>query len=1353
MLGQGRPSSLAIAPALIALALCAVVSVPSPAQELFPSSFGAAPSPPPAATSPAAAANTPVAPAAPPITPINESVRLRITWGGGEAQNWAGQIKLDRGSLSNLKLLGLDADAAGSIWLDNDQVRITSLSPHQSDSFEATANAPKDAKLILKIAAGPAAPAAETEVALVELARRPFQMQLDRQGNSLEIALVPKPTVEISLPRDGQASDSFIFSPGQELRFQVKLDLPPSLQGTTLDLETKLTPARQKDAIWTDKPAKVQVPVSGHPSVDVTVPLPQVEGVYAVHLTISRPSGYFRDKFFAGASAPLAERTFEVTVLGTQPTSPAAGGRWSNVLEIDPTNPRWYERLPTWTQFRRIPGLNFNHGPVGSIRAGAVDRPLGRFVELPPSAAGAEPHWQAYTLPIEAVGVPHMLEIDYPADKEQSFGLSIVEPNSVGVAEGVHRDAGVFVEGFGRAEEKKRQTQRILFWPRTQTPLLVVTNRHASAPAHYGQIRVFKRNGPLAEPVPPAASRNRLIATYLTRPLVAESFNATQAADTSDLIRGGRSIDDAQTAYESAARLAEYVRYGGFNTAVVGSLAEGSSIFPSNRQLFTPRYDSGRFSERVSETDSLEIALRLFDREGLTLVPAIELATPLAQLEALRRAGSPQATGIEPVGPDGRTWFETHGTRGGKAPYYSLLEPRVQQVILDLVAELVARYGNHPSFGGIALQLTSDGYAQLPPPEWTLDDATITRFEQATGGSLNAAGPERFAARYEQLSGPAAEAWRTWRAEQLASFYARLAEVVRGNTDRRLLLTTERLFDHPQIEQRVRPSLTGADNRVSLTFSDFGLDRGRLERIPGLALCPTLYVEPPAPLLDRAVDLEVNAEFARWRQQPSAAPMLASVLYHRPQNVRLAALARGGAPFKVADDLKFACEPVAHGPAVRRPYLQALLNGDPAMLIDGGDLPPLAQDEMLRKVRRAIASLPTSAQVLEVAAQPVIARTYVEPNQSIVLVMNMSPWPATAEVMLDVPRGSSLEPLVAPDQSTDSAPIKSLQLAAGRQPWSVTLEPYDLQVVRVASPGARALEVRTNLSNQAHAELKTYLTDLSTRDLSARRAYPALTNPSFEPLRGALQGWRTATPGAILQLDATAPQHGKTSLYVKSTGGTVIIESDEFTVPATGQLAMTVFARGRNLSQGSELRLCFESVRDGQVYRRFGPVSGSQLQLPNDQWGRPLAILRGDLPSDSQAKMRVVFELEGSGELWLDNVELQDLLFPLPSGFYGKAQAERLQLFKVTHSAQAAYTTDQRITDCLQQLDGYWPRFVMAYTPPPTPKVAMAPPAVRPTNPAQPSAEPLPNGTPANEAEQASPGIGDRLKRIVPGLR
>ena len=574
---------------------------------------------------------------APATTPTAEPFRLRITVGNGEPKKWRGTLRLDRGSLSDLKLLSVDADAAGSAWLDRGELKISSLSPHKADSAEVAVAAASDASLVIDLSSGTTTAPAQARVPLLDLQQRPFKLSLDNQGNALEIVLVPEPNLEVAIAGDRAANDPLIFEPLQQLSFEMSPHLPHQLQGTTLDIQTTLT-LGQKEVLWSDK-QRLAVPVDGsQPRVAVNVPLQQPEGVYTVHIVISRPSGYFRDKFLTGGAPPLAERSFEIVVLDSRPRHEITG-QWTQVLEIDPTNPRWVERLPSWAQFRRIPGLN--HGAVGSLRAGSVDLPLGRFVELPPTTAGTDPHWQAYTLPIEGVGQPHMLQVEYPADKDQQFGLAIVEPNASGVAEGIQRDVGVYVEGLGRSEAQQRQTHRVLFWPRTQSPLLVVTNRDQSAAAHFGVIRVLRQNGVQNARPKSSAMPNRMVATYLARPLASETFGASK---TIVALPGGgsESLDDDQSFYDAATRLADYVRYGGYNTAVVSAMAEGSSIFPCQQLLPTPRYDSGRRSRRLQDSDGLELALRIFDREKLTLVPAFEFATPLPHLEELRRASDPR---------------------------------------------------------------------------------------------------------------------------------------------------------------------------------------------------------------------------------------------------------------------------------------------------------------------------------------------------------------------------------------------------------------------------------------------------------------------------------------------------------------------------------------------------------------------------------------------------------------------------------------------------------------------------------------------------------------------------------------
>lgn len=1334
MFGQGRPSSLGLALAALALALCPWGVGVASGQVL---------------TSPTLRPIT--RPDEPSITPTMEAVRLRVKWGGGEARAWIGTAQLDRGSLTELRFLGDDADAVGSAWLERGQLRIGDLSPHEVNCVEVVAEAMHDAQLVIELASTTMDAPVRAQITIADLSKRSFQLRLDDHGNTLDVAIIPNPSLQISIEPKGRTRDSLVFSPGEQVSFTATFTIPPSLHGTTVDVHASLHPARQTalPPIWSDS-RKLNVPVQGSPSFKLDVPLGQSEGVYTVRVTVSRPSGYFRDRLFTSA-APLAERTFEVAVLGEQAPAVANAGKWTRVLEIDPSNPGWIDRLPNWTHFRRIPGIN--RGPLGNVRVGTVELPMGRFVELPTVVAGGEASWHAYSLPLESVAEPHLLEMDFPVGEEQYLGLTILEPNAAGVVEGVPRNIGIVVEGLGR-DATTTETQRILFWPRTQTPMLVVTNRHPTAAARFGTIRVNRLSGALNDRPAAEVPSQRLVAAYIAKPLVAESFGATQGVTADEPVVAPRSADDMQTFYESANRLSEYLRFGGYNAAVVSALADGSSICPFDTLSCTPLYDSGRLGDRVSESDGLELALRVFDRDGLTLIPAVQFAAPLARLEELRRSSDPKTSGLEWINREGHTWLMDNGARGGLAPYYNLLDPRVQQAMLDTMAELVGRYGHHRSFGGMAVQLTSDGYSQLPPFGWGLDDATIARFEQATGVVMNSAGPERFAARHELLANQYADEWRAWRAVEVAKFYGQLAQIVRGNTDRRLLLTTEKLFDHPLVAQRILPNLRD-ENRVAAALVDLGLDRQLLERNPGITFCPTLYIGSTKPLSDCANDLELNAAFERLRKQPKSAALTGAVLYHRSKEVRLPSIAtRISATMRVASDFQFNGELVGYGALARQPYVQAMNGIDPALLLDGGDLLPLVQDKKLREIRSAIAQLPITAKVSEVETQPVVVRTFTEPGQTTIVVMNLSPWAAKAQVALTLPSSVTLTPLTGTANRLDAPPVKPVTLAGGQQSWNVLLEPYDLQAVRIVASGASVAGVNVDLDSEARPELQAHLADFMNRDVSASRQYQLLANPGFEPLSGGeVPGWTLAeatTGNATIRLDQTAPQQGTTSLYIRNNGNTATVQSDPFSLPATGQLGMMVFARCNAANPATELRLVCEWENRGQRDRREAKVKCAQLVRPNQEWDpRPLAIPYSDLPLDSQGTMRIVFELNGPGEIWLDNVTMYDLLFPLT--WYTNSQAEKLQLVKLTGFAENAFERDQ-ITDCLQLLDGYWPRFVMAYRPPSAQKIAVRPPvpaaAAPPVQQQAPAAAP-----PANQGQQAAPSVMDRIKNWVPRPR
>ena len=156
-------------------------------------------------------------------------------------------------------------------------------------------------------------------------------------------------------------------------------------------------------------------------------------------------------------------------------------------MEINPVNSRWWERL---ANLPLIPGLR--KGPLGNGDAAPWEHPkLGPMVQLGPGGAAPNISWEAYPLPISNPGQPHILEIEYPSDVPQAMGISLLEPNAAGAVMPIGLDSGVYVSDEEAENPPQLAKHRVVFWPRTEAPLLLITNRRAGSRAVYGKITVL----------------------------------------------------------------------------------------------------------------------------------------------------------------------------------------------------------------------------------------------------------------------------------------------------------------------------------------------------------------------------------------------------------------------------------------------------------------------------------------------------------------------------------------------------------------------------------------------------------------------------------------------------------------------------------------------------------------------------------------------------------------------------------------------------------------------------------------------------------------------------------------------
>jgi hypothetical protein len=1262
--------------------------------------------------------------------------RIRIAWGGKQPRMWTGKISLDAGEFRDVAVLGTEPDAPGSIWQEQGSIRIGSISPHLFDGIDVTVIAEPTSQLSVELQPQEGGSPTVVTIPVSEAAQDPAsrslddQGKLDDQGNRILILRTPGDQVRIKTDRK-----DLIFRPGESFSFGVALALDEVEEGTSVDLSAALVDDVSGKVEWS-KDERLAVPVSDSPTSEISIPLPKAEGVYTLRLRAKRPSGFNARFGPLTTTKSMAARDVQIVVF--DPSNRAAGGAttWRQVLEIDPVNPGWWQRLPNWTQVHRLPG--FPMGPLGSTEMVTSHHPLRTLTVLPSTPPPGEPHWRAFPLPVQGLRRPHIVEVEYPVGIEQHLGLSILEANSTGRVEPISRDSGVYVEGSATEPPAELATHRFLFWPRSNSPLLLTVNRHPTAPGLFGRIRVYAcgdRIGAI-NPVPLPNSARRTVAAYFTRPLFPEAFGAPDRVDAAS----GQSVDGWNTFYDGATRLSEYLSYAGYNAAVVSVLADGSSIYPSRLLMPTPRHDTSSTVDGGSDVpkkDVVELLLMSLERRNQSLIPALQLAAPLPRLETKRRATDPRVAGLELIDRNGRTWLDVYSPDRGLAPYYNLLHPQVQAEIVSLVDELLDRYGNHPAMAGLAIQLDGRGFSQLPGLEWGFDDATIAAFERATGIMVPGNGSVRFAQRADYLLGQQREAWQQWRADSLSQFFDTLARRIQVvNPDYQLILTTEMLFTGPGMKSRLRPQVLGR-TKLNEQMLSLGIDAERLAKSPGIALCLSQHEGPSAPLVDRAIDLEINGAARAEQTRIVESTPRTALFEHRPQRLRLHTFDEMS-PFGAQNTFtSLVAEPSPSGAAARRRFIEAIATRDPWIILDGGELLPMGQEDEEREVLTILGQLPRGGSNETVTnQQPIVVRTFEFEGQLYCIVINECPWQADATVTLKAPERTTVDVLGEADPF-DAAGQRSV--IQGTHPLAIRLGPYGIWAGRLSSTDVSVKGIQVAVEPRADEELRARVRDLVDRDLTEPSFYKALTNPGFEPipLAPGVGGWEllgSPNPSAA-SIDTSRPLAGKGCLQIKE----VTVQSPPFKTPPTGQLGLSLNVRAEGTTGQTQLRIIFEANADGEQYRRHTILggNGADAQPLTERWGY-YAFGVEDLPLDSQGLMRVRFELTGPGTVWIDDVLLYDLLFPIPN--YRRSDPERLALVKVQHAAQSAYDSG-RMSDCLRILDGYWSQFVSEYTPLSKPSIA------RPAAPEQPPVA----ETPATEDVKA-PTVGERVKEWIPGF-
>ncbi|MEM6329356.1 MAG: hypothetical protein AAF790_03795, partial [Planctomycetota bacterium] len=1161
--------------------------------------------------------------------------RVRVFLTSEQPSRWSGQFSVEGGALSHLQWLGSEYDAAGNAHLDAGVLNLHLRRPSTRIAFDVTVHSPGaigagTLRGVLNTPGGE--PPQLVEAPVAELLAGTVRRDLGRPGTAWIVQRQAADHLRVQTGRE-----QLVFAPGESFSFEVQAAVPGLTGGAVVDLAAALHRGRAGAAVWQAQPERRTTPVSGHATARFTIPLPEEEGVYSVRLSAIQPPGAVKAWLPGGSGKRLATRVFQLVVFD-RAKRPAAPSVWRPVQEIDPTSRRWWDRLPRWVWLRRAASLP--EGPLGSGPAQKIDADGGRLISLGPGGPG-EPAWQAYPLPVTQPGRPHVVEVQYPADAPQQLVVTVIDQDGLGAAGPFGASTGVVV-GPDEAGAGGLRTARQLFWPKSSSPLLVLSNGSAESPARYGRIRVLVADDSAEQAQPDAAAQQRLPLAQLSIDDLTRSLGVSNA--------GPFEHEDWQSFYQVGERLADWLTAAGFGGATLTVARGEGTLFASRVLPATPGLDreplvSGAVD--LPRKDVLRLLLMQFERRGLRLIPALRLESLTPGVEATRRSA------------------------GGGQTAYSPLQAPVRQAVLNAVEGLLETHGGHRSFAGVALEVSDRGYAAAAPfPD--VSPAVFDRFLKDTGRGWPSHTPRSIEAYRAAVAGPWATAWREWQTEQITALYAEAStQVAASGPDRRLVVLADQALLAPQTDRLIRPRI-GVDPSSRQALLARGIDPQALRGVGPVRFAQPRYTTGVGLVETEAGPLTLNAGFRRLAQAPRAVALIGL-----PQQQRLRGLEQASPFAAPRTDASLVIAPQSG--ALLEAYASLAAEGPPEIVLEGGTTLGLSLDERLVQARRKLASVPPrSPETTTVADEPVVVRAASGETHTTLLAANTSPWPVTATLTVRTQAACSATRLVPGEGQPQ-------HYGVGEHALPLELGPFEVRLVRFDSVAVEPLGVRRSMVGGVEARLAARLEAVRARNLNALSRHDGCPNPSFEEagFEGGVLGWAPIQTGADTAAVATtldSPADGARSIRL---AGGVGVRSDNFIMPPTGQLATVFRVRGHDLDPDAQLRVSL--LQAGGGYRSHTIVPAEQLGTPADGW-RPFVFSVDDLPVASGESLRLQFEVSGGGSLDLDHVEMYDLVFPL--SFLGAESAkQKLALIRTIHAAETALAGG-RYNDCRRLLGG-----------------------------------------------------------------
>jgi hypothetical protein len=1228
------------------------------------------------------------------------TLRLRASWGGGNATLWHGSFRVQGGKIERPTSLGLDVDGPAAHYLHHGGLVIEPVLLRAYDGAEFTVTGPPDAELAWTLYDAQSSSGKQTgKITLGELSRQAYGKTLDDRRNRLFIQRAAGDDLRVTFDRK-----HLVFEPQEEFELTLSPTMTTAPPGESLNCDVSLQASRTGEQFWAWKEALVFDEDGTAPDQVLTVPLPSEPGAYTLVVTVEgrrlgRP--LVRPK-------PISQREIDLIVAPASDVFMNQDSKssvpsidrvlWRTRLEIDPAVPGWMDRIRQLDQLNLV--SRFYNGPLGS-------QPIQTTVLKGETVVRLEPgQWHAFPLAIQDRGVPHLLDVLLPDSDQQRLVISVVEPGADSSAQTTQLDSGVIIRReagtLNTSGEKDSLTHRVLFWPSTKTPWVILANPDQNHTAYFRSIAV--RDGPRtlaeAEPLADASSvlprsgdaeelgmATRLAGPYLEKPVLQESFLINKYLESAS----EQAIDDWYSFHLWVSRLVDYLQYAGYNSAQITIAADGSGWYPSDKLNPTPKYDSGVFSNQGRDPirkDVVELMYRHFDAAGLTLIPVIDSGAALPELERLRRTSKDLI--FDQWNDRGQSRFQRMLETGIPDGFYQPTTPQFREAMVGVVKEVVDRYSHHSSWSGLGLRVGPGSHFYMADATWGLDPVQFERFKRSLSGA-----EQRLATLkpVDCVYGEFREPWLSWRnGEYLKTIEAIESVVVDEKRPGWLFLLGVDNFQNVSLTRKLHPNVRGQAFFGEAAWKEVGLDPANLEKLNHTVVLPARSHASLWSLASRRVE-RVMFEDEEMGEQLSRFVHPGAMFYRPPATLsvpKLSQLTRLGGS---QDEGIVQPEFTPAGLSNRKRFVQAMEMRDCRFLFDGGWGLGLGQEDSTAQWLTTFSAIPAvefkSVSLPEDPTTPVkvIARTATVGQDTWWYFINPGPWP----IQLDTVMSGEGEIRI------ESVGPSKLQVDGQRRGFAqctIELEPYGLQVCRAVGIKAAldkvAVLVSDEIKTQTEKDLNEFFAQVTQLE---KEPFPlqVLSNSEFEEPATArsIPGWVFGQgSGVSVEVIEDEQDGGHQALLLTSQAPVAWVRSTPFVLPQTGRLSLMVWLRTDQPQQQPPLRLALEAkCLDGDYYQfaNIGALAPeNQPQTITSEW-KPFAVHFDDLPQEGVLELRIGFDLMGEGEVCIDRVQIYDRWFD--------QQDQRVLLQRV--SAARHQLKQGNLLEPQQFLESYWPRLLM----------------------------------------------------------